>query len=176
MSTKSPKGRRLTERQAAVLAAVERLGRPVMTDLWEQFPDLAPSAIKRVLDSLEKKGLVEHAGDESQAYLNAVRWWSTALKPSQSDPRLAEIATAIAALKLEHSVDPHEQAVQVFLPLVEIESYLRGLPSEFVDGLRSAITELERDGNPVRLTINTQLTTNPEPLLVLHISPVESEG
>lgn len=49
-----------------------------MQDLWDEFPDLAPSAIRRVLDSLEKKGLIAHAGDETMAYVNGVHWWSTA--------------------------------------------------------------------------------------------------
>lgn len=58
-----PSGRRLTERQAAVLATVERLGRPMMADLWKEFPDLAPSAIRDVPTRLEKRGLVDHAGE-----------------------------------------------------------------------------------------------------------------
>jgi len=91
---------KLTDRQAAVLAAVERLGRPVMADLWSQFPDLAPSVIKKVLDALGTKGLVDHAGDHSQAFVNGVHWWSTALTPTEYADELALIVGALDEAKV----------------------------------------------------------------------------
>lgn len=91
---------KLTDRQTAVLAAVERLGRPVMADLWHEFPALAPSSIKKVLDALEKKGLVNHAGDEGQAFVNGVHWWSTALTPTKYDSELAAVVQAVEEARL----------------------------------------------------------------------------
>ena len=103
---------RLTDRQAAVLAAVERLRRPVMADLWQEFPHLAPSAIKKVLDSLEGKGLVASAGDQTKAYLNGVQWWTTALTPTD-DPSLAAIVEVAERdlADIPSTVDPHEGSV-----------------------------------------------------------------
>ena len=55
--------KRLTDRQIAVLAAVERFGSPNLPDLHFDFPQLAPSTVLRVLDALEGKGLIEPSGD-----------------------------------------------------------------------------------------------------------------
>ncbi len=168
---------KLTDRQTAVLAAVERLGRPVMADLWREFPDLAPSGIKKVLDALEKKGLVEHAGDDSQAFVNGVHWWSTALTPTEYDDDLAAIVRAVeeAKLGLRHSADPHDRSVTVFLPLVELESHLRGLPSGPLDRLRACVEGTEAAGHSLRLTISTQITNDPEPLLAVQLRPASVE-
>lgn len=48
-----------------------------MSALWDEIPDLTPAVIKRVLDALEKKGLVAHVGDERDAYVDGMAWWST---------------------------------------------------------------------------------------------------
>ncbi len=61
--------RRLTDRQVAVLAAVERLGRPTIPELWDEFPALAPSEIYRVLKALIAKGYVEMSGNPHWVYL-----------------------------------------------------------------------------------------------------------
>ena len=163
----------LTDRQAAVLAAVERLRRPVMADLSQQFPDLQPSAIKKVLDSLEKKGLVASAGDDSQAYLNGVHWWSTALAPTEEDPRLMAIVEAVgsALTGLSATADPHEGSVTAFLPLVELESFLQGLPSRPVERIQACVEQLEESGQPVRLSVSTEIANDPEPRLAVKFRP-----
>lgn len=173
MAGAAPK-RRLTERQTAVLAAVERIGRPIMRDLWAEFPHLAPSAIKSVLTSLEKKDLVAHSGDWSMAYVDGVTWWSTAVEAGD-DPDLDGLVRRLgeAKLGLELSVDPHERTVLIRLPLVELESYLQGMPSGMIDRLRTCLEELDEAGAPARLTISTALSMDPEPLLVLQLRPSE---
>lgn len=45
-----------------------------MPDLWEDFPDLAPSATVRVVDALESRGLVTRSGDPSRIYLGGVEF------------------------------------------------------------------------------------------------------
>ncbi len=167
---------KLTDRQTAVLAAVERLGQPVMADLWNEFPDDAPSAIKKVLDALEKKGLVAHAGDPGQAFVNGVHWWSTALAPTSYDDELAVIVLAVedARLGLGHSADPHNRSVSVFLPLVELEAYLQGLPSEPIKRLRSCLEGMAAGGQSVRLSVSTQIANDPEPLLAVQIRPASA--
>jgi DNA-binding MarR family transcriptional regulator len=64
--------RRLTIRQNAVLAAVERRGECTLLDLRCDFPDLAPSMVWRVVESLAGRGLVNRAGDFERAYLGDV--------------------------------------------------------------------------------------------------------
>ena len=168
--------RRLTDRQAAVLAAVERVGRPVMADLWREFPDLAPSAIKRVLDALERKGLVDHAGDEAQAFVNGVHWWSTAIAATEYDDELEAIVAGIEAadLGLRHTVDPHARAVTVFLPLTEIEWHLHGLPTDTMNALRACLTEIESGGLLLSVSISTEIASGPEPLLAVTVRPARA--
>ncbi len=54
--------RKLTDRQIAVLAAIERLGRPTLAELRHDLPALAPGEIARVLAALVIRGLVAEAG------------------------------------------------------------------------------------------------------------------
>jgi DNA-binding IclR family transcriptional regulator len=54
--------RRLTDRQVAVLAAIERLGSPTLPELRAQLTALAPSATSRVVEALERRGLVAQRG------------------------------------------------------------------------------------------------------------------
>ena len=164
------KPRKLTVRQTAVLAAVERRGRPVMADLWEDFPDLQPSAIKRVLESLEKNGLVARAGDDSLVYLNGVTWWSTAGSDDEP-PLLTAVRSAFEAADLgtRLSADPRTGILQLWLPLVEVEALLSGLPSAPVRRLRAVLRDLHEHGIPTRLTIDTEIAIGPEPMLAVQI-------
>jgi len=61
--------RRLTDRQIAVLAAIERLGNPTVPELAKELCSMNPSEIVRVLDSLEAKGLVIASGSRHWIYL-----------------------------------------------------------------------------------------------------------
>lgn len=56
--------RRLTNRQAAVLAALERRRSCTVSSLCGDFPQLKRSAIEQVLDSLERRGLITRAGPD----------------------------------------------------------------------------------------------------------------
>lgn len=169
--------RRLTDRQAAVLAAVERLGRPSILELHDEFPALAPSAVARVLASLERKGLVARAGDPDQIYLGGVRWWSTALAPSALDSALAAIEAALQAggSELERSIDPSERAVTVYLPLGELEAYLGGRTSIAIERIRGCVWRLERDGVAVELSVATRITVGAEARLAVKLAP-RAEG
>ena len=143
-----------------------------MADLWQEFPHLAPSTIKRVLGSLQEKGLVASAGDESQAYINGMHWWSTA-SPVEEDPKLAAIVDAVgsALVGLSSSIDPHEGTVTVLLPLVEVESLLQGLPSRPVARIQACVEQLEESGHPVRLAVSTEIENDPEPRLAVKLRP-----
>jgi DNA-binding IclR family transcriptional regulator len=65
--------RRLTDRQLAVLAALERRGSPVtVPELREDFPQLKASVLVGVLDTLIRRGLADCAGDRTWTYLGAI--------------------------------------------------------------------------------------------------------
>ena len=165
--------RRLTDRQTAVLAAVERLGRPSMPELHREFPRLAPSAINRVLAALESKGLVACAGDPHQVYLGGVQWWSTASGSGFEDPRFARLTAAVekAELGCEVTADPASGTVTVFLPVAEVESYLAGRASVGAERIRGLVWRLERDREPVRLAIRSEISVGPQPRLSVELTP-----
>lgn len=164
---------RLTDRQAAVLAAIERLGRPSMPELHGEFPQLAPSAVARVLESLERKGLVARAGDPDQIYLGGVRWWSTALPPDSLAPDVAAIVAALetAAPDLERSVDPAARTVTVYVPVAELEDFLAGGTSVAMQQVRGCVWLLEREGRRVDVGLDTRIVSGPEPRLAVKLSP-----
>jgi predicted ArsR family transcriptional regulator len=53
--------RRLTDRQIAVLAVVERSGRSTLDEIADQFPELDRSGVLRVLAALVERDLVSVA-------------------------------------------------------------------------------------------------------------------
>jgi hypothetical protein len=63
--------KKLTNRQVAVLAAVERLGEPTLPELSAQFAGLSASTVLRVLEALMARELVEWRGDPQWVYLGA---------------------------------------------------------------------------------------------------------
>jgi DNA-binding MarR family transcriptional regulator len=63
---------RLTVRQAAVLAAIERRRECSLLDLRQDFPQLYPSTVLRVIDVLSASGLVNRVGDFERVYLGGV--------------------------------------------------------------------------------------------------------
>jgi hypothetical protein len=73
--------RRLTDRQVAVLAAVERLGQPTLPDLRHEFPHLAPSTVLRTLDALERKGRVLSTGNRHWVYLGVGGFGAPPIEP-----------------------------------------------------------------------------------------------
>ena len=75
--------RRLTDRQIAVLAAVERLGRPTLPDLRFEFPELYPSTVLRCLRALEARGLVESSGNRHWVYLGVGGFGAPAIPPDE---------------------------------------------------------------------------------------------
>jgi len=65
--------RRLTPKQAAVLAGVERLGNPTVPELAWDLDAMRPSEIVRVLDALERKEKVVGSGCRFWIYLGDPR-------------------------------------------------------------------------------------------------------
>ena len=153
---------RLTDRQAAVLAAVERLGRPTMLDLRDEFPGLAPSAVHSVLEALRKKGLVDSSGDPSQRYLGGVKYWSTAISPKEPPAPVVALMELVrrADTGLDCWTDPDARVVVFLLPLSDLARDLRGQPSPDVATLRTLLKEIESGSQPDGLRISTMVTTD----------------
>jgi hypothetical protein len=167
--------RRLTERQTAVLAAVERLGRPNMLDLHSEFPDLAPSAVHTVLEALRTRGLIDSSGDPSQRYLGGVSYWSTAISPTNTPPALATLAALIedADLGLDSWVDRDARAVVVLLPLGDVAEDLGGGPARTLNRLRELLSEASAAKRLASLWVSTEMTidSRPQPALRLELQP-----
>jgi DNA-binding MarR family transcriptional regulator len=78
---------RLTVRQSAVLAAIERRRECTLLDLNDDFPDLDPSTVYRVIESLCAKSLVNREGDFDGVFLGELTFLPTRLgEPSYDLP------------------------------------------------------------------------------------------
>ena len=66
---------RLTDRQTAVLAALERTEPCTLPDLKDQLPAMTPSALLRVVYSLRDKGFVGVIVEPKIIYLGAVSFF-----------------------------------------------------------------------------------------------------
>lgn len=64
--------RKLTIRQSAVLAAIERRRGCTLPDLRSDFPDISPNTVWRVIDSLASRGLVNRVGVFELAHVGHV--------------------------------------------------------------------------------------------------------
>jgi hypothetical protein len=96
MTSSSHSNRRLTNRQNAVLAAVERRRSCTVSNLCGDFPQLKPSAIEQVLDSLERRGLLTrhgtdlvHAGSATSVH-RAPQAWLHTIEDDLADLRAGE--------------------------------------------------------------------------------------
>lgn len=90
--------RKLTDRQIAVLAALERRGGRARLPwfAYEEFPALAPSVVGKVLDALEARGLVYSQGDRGLKYCGKLEW---CLGEEPAEVPLGEgVVSALAAL------------------------------------------------------------------------------
>ena len=68
-----PRACRLTDRQVAVLAVLDRNGTPTtLPALRTDLPELSASVIARTLDALINRGLVASRGDRTWLYLGEI--------------------------------------------------------------------------------------------------------
>lgn len=143
-----------------------------MRDLWDEFPKLQPSAIRKVLDSLAKKELVASAGDLDQVYLGGVHWWSTAFGVAETDEVIAEIAGEIeeAQLPIEASIDLQERAMTLYIPVSELESILGGRESRAISELGACLARLWDRGCRPTLAVD-RIMVGPVPRLVVKLIP-----
>lgn len=121
--------RRLTDRQTAVLAALERLGRATLLDLSGQFPELSSSALGSVLEALERRGLVASAGDPGLIYVGGVEWWARSRSHPEPTDSVRSLADALSdGSPLTTYVDAERDQAVVLLPLESITELL--VPSD----------------------------------------------
>jgi hypothetical protein len=123
-----------------VLAAVERIGDPTLLDLSPEFPDLAPSALARVLDALEQSGRTTRAGDPGQIYAGGVRFWSISHKQADMDPALADLTDALSPERLPYDtrVESERRTIVILIPVSDLSAdLLAGAPA--LDVLRQRL-------------------------------------
>jgi len=70
--------RKLTDRQVAVLAAIERTGNPTALGLGYEFRTTA-AKIYRVIETLIRRGLVEQTGNPHWVYLGGPEDWGPSI-------------------------------------------------------------------------------------------------
>jgi hypothetical protein len=150
--------RKLTQRQTAVLAAVERLGRANMLELARELSG-APSAIGRVLEALEERQLVGSSGDPALIYAGGVHWWATA---RAGEPDSDELRTLLDDLTVGHQewegwIERELRSVVIYLPVRDVEAELLGAAGGFRE-LSARIRELTAAGRVARVDIETTIT------------------
>ena len=153
--------RKLTPRQAAVLAAIERRGRATLLDLRDDFPDIAPSTVARVTDVLRGRELIRGFGDPSLIYAGGVEFVATrrAEPPSDLDAVVAELrATGLTAFG-----DRDGRHATVLLPVVTVQDQLTQTLSDerkAWDALAEALAELDRRALVAWIDIDTELSAH----------------
>ena len=152
--------RKLTPRQTAVLAALERRGQTTIWDLREgDFPGLAPSTIGRVLDRLVEDGLVRASGDPAKRFVGGVRYWAASREPKAED---LELDTLVARLRSPDRIawaDYERGVISVLVPLNDILEDLIGSSAGF-RGLSDAIISLIDDDRIAAVTAGSDVTVN----------------
>lgn len=163
--------KRLTNRQAAVLAAVERLGRTNVLDLSADFPHVESSSIVRVLDRVHELGHLERAGDPGLVYVGGVEYWA---RPRDTPVTTALADAVLALLRRELGDDwawlhPGGHDVVVAVRLTDIAQALGGddAPLQRVARL---VAQLRRDGKVDGVTVGAEIG-NPQgqPSIVAHL-------
>lgn len=163
--------RRLTNRQAAVLAAVERRGRTTVDALGADFRDVASSTLVRTLDRLHELGHVDRAGDPSLVYVGGVEFWARPREPTSP----TVVAEAVLA-RLRHEFGDHRawlhpgrHDVVLAGPLVDISQALQGddAPLTRIAGF---VAMLRREGTAVSLTVGAEISSpQGEASIVVHL-------
>lgn len=166
--------RKLTARETAVLAAVERLGRPGMLELSPEF-GFAPSEIARVLEVLEGRRLVARSGDPALVYTGGVRWWATAREGEPETEKLQELLNDLLVddlgLGLDGWIAPEQRAVVIYLPLRSVERELQDVDERFTR-LSERIRELSAEGRVAGVEVAVTVTAQKgEPALEVKLTP-----
>lgn len=164
--------RRLTARQTAVLAAVERLGDPNMLELSAEIGG-APSSIVKVLEALEDRGLIERWGQPDLIYIGGVRFSVL----SRGEPKLGEslrrLLTECERIGMEPWVDCDRRVVAVWVPLRAIEAALADGDHLALSNLRDKVQTLHAEGAIARAVLreSVQVTSGGVLALVLRLVP-----
>lgn len=152
--------RKLTARQTAVLAALERRGEATLLDLRGDFPDLAPSVVARVLDVLVDRGLVRRTGDPGQIYLGGVFFWAASRTPPDTDAELDAIRKRLKDGGWDAWADSERGLVVVLLPIVDVHEGLVGMVGNAFDRLGQIVSELVMTNLIASTSVSTEISVN----------------
>jgi hypothetical protein len=143
-----------------------------MLELSSQF-DFAPSEIARVLEVLEKRGLVARSGDPALVYTGGVRWWATARAGEPDVERLGALLNELRGGQpgLEGWIAPERRAVVIYLPLRTIEAALQGAGAH-LEALGRHIRDLLAAGRVGEVQVAATITMQRgEPALEVVLTP-----
>jgi hypothetical protein len=131
---------RITDRQPAVLAAVERRRSATLLDLRPDFPALMPSATCRVLRRLEELELLVSEGERHTEYIGGVRWFPPEAVPNVSSGLARLEAYLLAQLEgLDVYLDSARGSVVISIPYHAVASGLTG-HDERLDAVRQVLS------------------------------------
>lgn len=162
--------RKLTLRQATVLAALERLGRATMIDLSSELA-LMPSAIARVLDALERRGLVARSGNPSMIYMGGVEFWPVTRSASSPGTDVIALMDELGAPDgLTTWLDPERRALHLLMPLDAVLGELTGADERF-RAVRQRVLEIT-EARALDIAVGTAVVADgPTPCLELRVAP-----
>lgn len=153
--------RRLTPRQTAILAAIERRGCATLVELRDDFPELAPSVVASVLEALVRRQLVRASGDPSLVYVGGVQFRparrSIAAVPNELDD-LARRVIAVGGWQVW--VDYSGLAVYVLVPLSEIQDGILGIGDSRFEQLQHLVGDLASDASVSSFGLESQLSVS----------------
>jgi hypothetical protein len=134
-----------------------------LPELHADFPDLAPSAIHRVLQALERKQLVASSGDPSRVYLGAVSFWRRGMPPAVDESlEVIDAELREARVPFDHWVDLEDRRVVVLVP---VEQWMWGLVAYDTDELhrpRGAVNGLRTSDQIECVRVDARVTTDSE--------------
>jgi hypothetical protein len=127
----SKRNLRLTDRQLAVAASVERLGSANCFDLMREFPSLTQSVLMRVADRLVELGRLRVEGDPTRRYIGDVRYFPAAAE-SMLPAELKELEGFVTkSLRLE--CFRSGERLGIVMPMDEVERHILGLSWSALD-------------------------------------------
>ena len=128
-----------------------------MLDLHEDFPQLAPSAVAKVLDALSERDLVRRAGDPAQIYVGGVEFWPASRSVTEEDEELRELTARLEEAGWSARPDHERGLIVVALPIEDVNEALIGLANNRFDALQALIHSFEEEAAIAWTSISSEL-------------------
>jgi len=162
--------RKLTPRQSAVLAAIERRGSATLLELWTyEFPRLPQSVLARVAERMVERGHLVAEGNSHFIYTGGVRFWPKKARPAVSADLRGVVDRLGGLTGLKSWIESDVGAGCILLPVSEIERHVEGRPwSAFdliagepdgtLDLMQKTIRSYPKDGLEISVEVRVRPT------------------